>query len=81
MFMKPRETFPDPRRDILRRKPLGITAAKRNQGRFANTKVFPTLALLLTRDNETVSNSLPALSGKPLGVMLRDSTLYNIQTK
>ena len=67
MVLKPRETFPDPRKPILRRKPQGITAAKPNQGRFADKKVFPTLALPLTWDRETVFNSLSALSGKPLG--------------
>jgi len=40
------------------------TAAKPNQGRFADKKVIPNLVLLLTRDRETVFNSLPVLSGK-----------------
>jgi len=44
-----------------------ITAAKPNQGRFADKKVIPTLVLLLTRDRETVFNSLPVLSGKRYG--------------
>jgi len=47
-----------------------LTAAKPNQGRFADKKVIPTLALPLTRDKETVSNSLPALSGATLPPIL-----------
>jgi len=41
-----------------------VTAAKPNQGGFADKKGIPNLALLLTRDKETVFNSLSVLSGK-----------------
>jgi len=43
-----------------------LTAPKTNQGGFADKKVFPTLALPLTRDKETVANSLSGFSGKTL---------------
>jgi len=50
--------------------PQRTTAAKPNQGRFADKKVIPNLALLLSSDRETVFNSLSALSGKPLYAIL-----------
>jgi hypothetical protein len=55
-----------------------LTAAKPKQGGFGDTKVFPTLALPLTRDRETVSNSLPELSGEPLGASIKKQKPYII---